>query len=417
MTERLLQYIWQFRYFSSNMLHTTTSQVLQIINPGSYNTNQGPDFLNAKIKVDGTIWAGSIELHIRTSEWLAHKHSQDSNYNNVILHVVWMNDIELQLPFPALELQHIVPKLLLDKFNTLMQGSKIIPCENQVSNIEPIHLLAWKTSLLSERLQSKTKQVESFLKQNKMNWEETCWWMLARNFGATVNSDAFEKIAQSIPVNLLVKHRHQFIQLEAMLMGQAGLLEKTFTDDYPVMLQKEFIFLKHKYKLKNPHAPLYFLRMRPANFPTIRLSQLAGIVYNNEHLFSKISEATSITAIENILSVTANDYWHYHYLFDEPATFKIKNTGKQITRNIMINTVVPMIHAYGQVHNNEKYINKAIQWLTELPAEQNKITAAFKNIGIENKSAYDSQALIQLKHFYCDQKQCLQCAIGNSILK
>lgn len=417
MTERLLQYIWQFRYFSSSMLHTTTRQVLQIINPGTYNTNQGPDFLNAKIKVDGTIWAGSVELHIRTSEWLVHKHSQDSNYNNVILHVVWINDMEPQLPFPALELQHIVPKLLLDKYNNLMHGTKLIPCENQLRNIESINLLAWKTRLLSERLQTKTIQVENFLKLNKMNWEETCWWMLARNLGAKVNSDAFEKIARSIPLNLLGKHRHQFIQLEAILMGQAGLLNKPFEEDYPAMLQKEFIFLQHKYKLKNPHAPLYLLRMRPANFPTIRLSQLANLIYNNDHLFSKFSEATGISSIEKILSVSANDYWHYHYLFDVPTSFKIKNTGKHMIRNIMINTVVPMIHAYGQVYNNEKYINKAIQWLTDLPAEENNITAAFKKMGIDNKSAYDSQALIQLKHFYCDQKRCLQCAIGNSILK
>lgn len=200
-------------------------------------------------------------------------------------------------------------------------------------------------------------------------------------------------------------------------MGQAGLLNKPFEEDYPAMLQKEFIFLQHKYKLKNPHAPLYLLRMRPANFPTIRLSQLANLIYNNDHLFSKFSEATGISSIEKILSVSANDYWHYHYLFDEPTSFKIKNTGKHMIRNIMINTVVPMIHAYGQVYNNEKYINKAIQWLTDLPAEENNITAAFKKMGIDNKSAYDSQALIQLKHFYCDQKRCLQCAIGNSILK
>jgi hypothetical protein len=241
--------------------------------------------------------------------------------------------------------------------------------------------------------------------------------MLSRNFGSTINSDAFEKMALSIPFNVLAKHKHQIHQLEALLLGQAGLLDKVFKDDYPQMLQKEHRFLQMKYKLEKIHAPVYFLRMRPANFPTIRLAQLAGLLHQSRHMFSSVKEMTRFKNVEDLFSVTANDYWHYHYVFDEATGFKKKATGKQMTRNIMINTVVPVLYAYGYFNNIEMYKIKALNWMGQASAEKNSITKGFEILGLENKNAYDSQALIQLKKEYCDQKQCLQCAIGNNILK
>ena len=417
MTERLLQYIWQFQYFNNSSLQTTDTQPVQVINPGIYNTNQGPDFLNAKIKIDDTIWAGSVELHIHTSDWQEHNHSKDKNYSNVILHVVWNDDVDLKLSFPTLELKNIVPKLLLKKYEELMQDTQFIPCEKQLHRIEPLLMISWKERLLIERLQQKTIYIERLLDKAKMHWEEIFWWMLARNFGIKVNSDAFEKIAQSISINILSKHKAQLIQLEALLMGQSGLLENEFKEDYPVMLQKEYRFLQQKYKLKQVHAPLYFLRMRPANFPTIRLAQLASLIWQSEHLFSQIKETVDFHKVEKLFSVTANDYWHYHYVFDETSSFKKKTLGKQMINNILINTVVAVLYAYGYFNNNESYKNKALHWMANIISEKNSITEGFQSLGVENKTACDSQALIQLKNEYCDHKRCLQCAIGNKILK
>lgn len=417
MTERLLQYIWQFQYFNKSNLQTTEGQALQVIQAGTYNTNQGPDFLNANIRIGNTTWAGSVELHLHTSEWREHKHSSDKNYSNVILHVVWKDDIDLKLPFPTLELQNLVSKLLLNKYEQLMNGKTFIACENQLTEIEPLLLISWKERLMIERLQHKAIYIKQLLEFNKSNWEETFWWMLARNFGLTINSDAFENIAKTIPTTILAKHKQQLIQLEALLMGQGGLLDEAFSEDYPILLQKEYRFLQKKYGLKKVHSRLYFLRMRPANFPTIRLAQLASLIGQSQHLFSGIIEAIDFREVEKLFSVTANDYWHYHYNFELPGTYKEKRLGKQMINNILINTVVPMLYSYGYFHNNEKYKTKALLWMESISAEKNNVTQKFNSIGLENKTAFDSQALIQLKYEYCDQKRCLQCVIGNKILK
>lgn len=417
MTERLLQFIWQFRYYNNNGLTCTNGQVIQVINPGTFNTNQGPDFLNAKIRVGETLWAGHVELHTRSCDWVKHRHSNDSNYKNVILHVVWIHDIALNLPFPTVELQHAVPKILLEKYEGLMRGNSFIPCEQQMAPLPVTSMVSWKTRLLAERLQTKSTHISSLLQLNNMHWEETCWWLLARNFGSMVNSDPFEKMARSIPFNLVARHSSNLTQLEAMLMGQAGLLSGTFTNEYPKMLQHEFRFLQQKYRLVDPHAAIYFLRMRPANFPTIRLSQLANLMHVNKQLFSTFLEAESIETIEKLLMVSASAYWQTHYIFDEPGHFKQKNTGKQMARNILINTVIPLLFTYGQVHKNDMIISKCMQWLDGLPAEKNSIVRGFEKLGIENRSAYDSQALLQLKLQYCTHKRCLQCSIGNAILK
>lgn len=417
MTERLLQYIWQYQHFNTCNLQTTQAQPLQVIKPGLYNTNQGPDFLNAKIKMEDTTWAGSIELHINSSDWKLHNHSNDPNYNNVILHVVWNDDIDLGLPFQTLELQSKVSKLLLVKYGELMEERRFIPCEDHFSEVSDIIHSKWKESLLIERLQHKTVFIGQFLKKNNQHWEETFWWMLARNFGIHINSDAFEKMAQSISMNILSKHKNQLLQLEALLLGQAGLLNKIFEEDYPVMLQKEYRFLQKKYGLKKIHCQLYFLRMRPANFPTIRIAQLAALINQRQQLFSSIKEMTDFTGAEKLFNVTANDYWHYHYVLDEAGTFKEKTLGKQMIRNIMINTVLPMQYAYGYFNNQEIFKRRALQWMEQVSPEKNNITIQFEALGAANKTAFDSQALIQLKNEYCDHKRCLECAVGNAILR
>jgi len=277
--------------------------------------------------------------------------------------------------------------------------------------------MAWKERLLAERLTRKSKLVFQFLEENNFHWEETFWWMLARNFGMKVNTEAFEAIARSIPINVLGKQKQQVIQLEALLLGQSGLLNTKFREDYPKMLQREFSFLRRKHGLRPVHIPIHFLRMRPGNFPTIRLAQLAALIQGSAHLFSKILEMESVSEVKKLFDVTANDYWHYHYILDEVSTFKKKMTGKDMIENLIINTVVPMLFTYGLYHKEENYKARAVKWLESISAESNSTTRGFIQLGVSNKTSFDSQALLELKSQYCDQRHCLKCAVGNAILK
>jgi hypothetical protein len=421
MKEKLLQYIWQFQYFNKNALTTTDGQTVQIIHQGTYNTNQGADFSDAKIKISNTIWAGNIELHIHSSDWNLHEHSSDKNYSNVILHVVWEHDKEIKdiggNTLPTLQLQDRVSKILLIKYQDLMTASSFIPCERHTHGINPLTLISWKQRLLAERLENKSAVVYSFLKRNKYHWEETFWWLIARNFGVQINSEAFEKIARSLPLTILAKHKNKVQVLEALLLGQAGLLEKKFIEYYPQMLQKEYRFYKTKYKLEAPQIQLFFLRMRPANFPTLRLAQLAMLISKSTHLFSRIKESTAVQEVRKLLDVTANDYWHYHYVFDETSAFKKKKLGLQMVDNILINTIVPVLFAFGLHHNEQVYKDRAIAWLEEISTEKNNITKGFEALKFTSKSSFDSQSYIQLKNEYCNKKRCLECAIGNALLK
>jgi hypothetical protein len=417
MTERLLQFIWQFQYFNKSELTTLAGETLQVIFPGQHNTNQGPDFSDAKIRIGSTTWAGNIELHFKTSDWEKHNHHKDENYNNVILHVVWENDNTQPDAVSVLELKERVSKILLHHYETLMNSTGFISCENSIHSVRDITWKSWKERLLAERLMRKAKTVEVFLQQSNYHWEETFWWLLARNFGMKVNIDAFEEIARSIPLHILAKHKNQIHQLEALLLGQAGLLNQEFAEDYPEMLQKEYEFYKKKYDLRPCNVTVFFLRMRPGNFPTIRLAQLAMLIYESAHLFSKIKEEKSVNKIKKWFHVTANDYWHYHYRFEESSGFRKKKLGSSMIDNIIINTIVPVLFAYGSYHNKEKYKQKALQWLEEISAETNSITKSFQKLKIESENAFDSQALIELKNEYCSKKRCLDCSVGNFLLK
>ena len=418
MNERLLQFIWQFRYFGRQQLQLAGGESFEIIHPGRFNTNQGPDFLEAKIRIGKTLWAGHVELHLKTSDWYKHAHQYDRNYDNVILHVVWQNDMPYKAnSIPVFELSDRVPKLLLLHYENWMNSQSRIPCGRQASQVEELIWMAWKERLLVERMQRKSAIIFSYLLENRQHWDETCWWLLARNFGMVVNTDAFEAIARSIPLTLLAKHKNQLHQLEAILIGQAGLLNDKFHSHYPTMLQKEYQFLKAKYSLRPIHGPVHFLRMRPSAFPTVRLAQLAMLVHTSAHLFSTIRETTSLTELKKMFSVTANDFWHYHYNFSESAAYKPKNLGYQMIDNIIINTVAPLLFAYGHLHKEHQYMERAMQWLRELASEKNTITFGFSQLCIANKNAFDSQALKELKTNYCDKKRCLDCAIGNALIK
>lgn len=416
MNERLLQYIWQFQCFHHSALLTEEGELLRVIHPGNFNSNQGPDFLNARIVIGSATWAGSVEIHIYSSGWRDHQHSKDKNYENVILHVVWQHDADLQLPFQTLVLENRISKLLLNKYTELMQAPGFIPCEKSIGSVDRMTWTSWKDRLLAERMQARTETVFAFLKENNNHWEESCWWLIAKNFGQRLNSEAFLAIARSIPLKVLAKHKNQLLQLEAILFGQAGLLEQPFAENYPKLLQREYRLLKRKYGLKPISISLLFMRMRPSAFPSVRLAQLAMLIHNKEHLFSLLRKADTIHELKDILDITANDYWHYHYLFDEMSVYKKKNLGRQMSENIIINTIVPLVFAYGVYNSDEHIKDKAIQWLEKTGAEKNAVIKGFEYAGISNSNAFDSQALLQLKNEYCLKKRCLECAIGNRIL-
>jgi hypothetical protein len=416
MTEKLLHYIWQSGYFNQSHLVTQAGETVRIISKGTLNKNQGPDFLSAMVSIGDTVLAGSVELHIKTSDWEKHNHSIDDNYRNVILHVVYEHDRTLDHSIPVLELQPHIPALLLTRYEMLMNAPDSIACGNDIAGINGLVWTSWKERVLVERLTRKSENIYALLKESNGHWEEVLWWLLAKNFGIKVNADAFENIARSLPLRLLVKHKHSIHQVEALLFGQANLLSVSFNEDYPRLLQREYLFLKKKYGLSPAFAAIHFLRMRPANFPTVRLAQLAMVINHSTHLFSKIMEEDSISAIRKLLDVTANDYWHYHYRFDEICSFKPKKTGTMIIDNIIINTIVPIVFAHGLYHGNEYARSKALRWLQELSIEDNRITALFRNLSANAESAFDSQALVELKNEYCDRKRCLECAVGAALL-
>ncbi len=416
MTERLLQYIWQFQHFNSSELRTTTEEPLLILQPGLFNHNQGPDFLDARIRSGDTVWAGHVEIHIRTSDWNRHGHTGDKHYSNVILHVVWENDLPIS-DLPVLELNGRVAGWLLSRYEELMAAQSFIPCGSSIGTINPLVVIAFQGRLLAERLERRAAYIRDCLAQNQQHWEETCWWLLAKNFGCRLNEDAFEAVARSLPVRLLARHKGQIHQLEALLFGQAGLLDSNFAEDYPALLRREYEYLQKKYALAPIHHRFHFLRMRPVNFPTVRLAQLAALINRSTGMFSEMMSAESIKELYRILDCEANDYWHYHFRFDEPGNYQPKRLGKSMLDTLIINTAAPLLFAYGLHHDNDSQQARAIHWLEELAAEKNKITSSFRKLGVAARHAADSQGLLELKAHYCDKKKCLDCAIGAALLK
>lgn len=417
MQERLLQFIWQFRYFNHNQLLLTNGVKLELLHPGTLNHNQGPDFQQATLRIDGILWVGQVELHIRSSDWFAHAHHHDAFYRNVILHVVWEDDIgNPDDPIPVLTLQDRVPKFLLFQYEEWMRSRQFIPCQKQLHAVNSLVFTSWKERMMIERLQRKTAMVFSFLENTRHHWEETCWWLLARNFGIKVNADAFEALARSLPNNIVQRHRKQLVQLEALLLGQANLLSNDFLSSYPSLLKREYEFYRTKYGLRGIPTPVFFLRMRPPAFPTVRLAQLAMLLHVTEHLFQQILETEKMDQLRVLLNVTASPFWDDHYTLEDKAPTKPKHIGEQFTDNLLMNTVIPLLFAYGCWKRDQVYKDRAIEWLQQLPAEQNKVINSFRLMGVPCENAFESQALLELKTQYCDRKRCLDCAAGNSLI-
>jgi hypothetical protein len=424
MNEAFLHYIWQFQYFDKRDLLTTEGEQLEVFRQGIWNTDAGPDFFNAKIKIDSIEWAGSIEIHIKSSEWLEHHHDQDNAYENVILHVVWKDDKPVKRRdgsrIPTLQIGQRVNQNLLSQYRKLVESSFVIPCGKILSTVNEITKLSMLDKVLIERLELKSQTVSEAKKRNNNDWEETAYEILARNFGFKVNTDPFYLLSQSLPYKILLKHADHPIQVEALLFGVAGFLEGGLKDEYFTQLQKEFKVLSTKYKLEdkklNP-AQWRFLRLRPANFPTIRIAQFSSLIATNKNLFSKFIEVQSYVGLLKIFDIDQSDYWRKHYRFGKKSKSEVNDFGQLSKDNLIINSVIPLLVAYGIERGEQMYIDRAQEILQQMPAEANKITRVWNELEWNVKTAFDSQGLIQLYNNYCMERNCLNCSIGISVLR
>ncbi len=422
MTEEFLHYIWKFRNYDFLNLKAVTGEVVEVISPGSHNRDSGPDFFNARIRIGDTLWAGNVEIHIKASDWNRHVHEQDRAYDNIILHVVheadeWIRDHSGNLFF-TLELNGRIDAEQYHKYLRLRCSNDWIACGSHIVTINKIVLESWLERLLVSRLERKTEEVKEIWKQSMHNWEESFYIYLARNFGFHVNSLPFELLARSIPYTTICRYRNNLFQLEALLFGQAGFLEDYFEESYPQRLQSEYQFLAHKHDLKSLDKRIWkFMRMRPANFPSLRIAQFASLMSTAEHLFSYVLETQKLEELKPRLNAGTSPYWHRHYHFGKKSPMGKKALGEESLHNMLINTVSPFLFAYGKEKGEEETAERALQYLNQLPAENNEIIRQWKKLGLKVKGAGRSQALLELKNRYCSIKKCLDCGVGRSLLK
>ena len=422
MTEDFLHYIWQFKRFNVKNLLSTEGFKISISKTGERNTDAGPDFYNALINIGDTKWAGNVEIHINASDWLLHNHQLDKAYDNVILHVVYNNDKPIYRSngekIPTLVINGLYDEDIYKKYLSFLSNKLWIPCLNLFKQADKFIIYTWLSRLFAERAERKANQIIQTLNINQNNIEEAFYYQLARNFGFDVNAVPFEMLAKSLPLLILAKHRHDLFQIEALLFGQAGFLNKTFVDEYPNTLKKEYNFLKIKYSLTPIDNSLWkFLRLRPSNFPTIRIAQFAELIHKSTGLLSKIIESTTTETIFNHFEFNCSDYWKNHYIFDKSAINKEKVFGETAKSLILINTIVPFLFVFGILKNDEIYKEKAIVFMENTRPEQNTIIKKWIKTGIEVNNAAQTQALIELKKNYCNSFKCLQCSIGNQLLK
>ncbi len=411
-------------------MQTTDGQEVEVIDPGLHNRNSGPDFFNAKVKINGTLWVGNVEIHDKSSDWYQHGHQQDEHYNNVVLHVVGVADREVQM-----QSGHFVPQMVLtippsvhDNYEELLRTDAYPPCYRIIPNLTRLTIHAWMAALQTERLEQKTIAIQERVKEAGGSWEDAYFQTMARNYGFGINGDAFEEWARHIPLQAVGKHRDDLFQIEAIFMGQAGLLElntipaqyqqQALNEGYFAKLRNEYQYLAHKFSLTPMNAQLWrFLRLRPQNFPHIRIAQLANLYYQRKATLSALIDCQDMPAMAAMLRTQVTPYWETHYTFGSESFRNAKHLSPFSINLLMINTCVPMLFAYGRHSMKETLCDRAFDILEQLKAENNHIIRMWKECGLDVKSAGDSQALIQLKKEYCDKKECLRCRIGYEYLK
>ena len=417
--EEILYYIWKFRLFQKD-LKTTDGLPIEVIDVGILNTNGGPDFFNAKLKIGDEMWAGNIEIHRSSDEWVKHNHHTNKTYNSVILHVVEKANYkvfnEKGQSIPQCELTY--PAHIKENYQFLIHSDIDIPCCNYIGSMSSFHLNSWMNALLIERLERKANHIQELLTKFENSWEDVFYILLSRNFGFGLNSDSFERLALSLPLKFIQKQGDNLIQIEALLFGQSGMLDNLkIGDEYFGLLKKEYEFLKNKYELKPLESYIFKnMRVRPTAFPQIRLAQLAALLHSSHGLFSKVTGCDDLGRIRLMFHVNASEYWQTHYSFGTATERKSKYLGDASLDILLINTVAPMLFIYGKIIDSERHCERALRFLEELKPERNSITKRFEKLKMPLKNAADSQAMIQLKREYCELRKCLFCRIGHQLL-
>lgn len=419
--EEFLHYIWENKLFYNDNCQTTSKESFIILHVGTRNSNSGPDFFNAKIKIEETIWAGNVEIHKKSSDWKKHKHQTDDAYKNIILHIVQEDDSPVvdvnNNPIPTWILQY--PEHLQNNYQNLLDAKTWIACQNQFHKIDPIILQLGFNRLMIDRLEEKTDEIREKLTLNNNDWNETFYQVLARMFGFKVNAVPFELLSKSLPLAILAKHKNNIFQLEALLFGNSGLLnQQLLGDDYFLALREEYAFLYKKYKLKGIESHLWkFMRLRPGNFPSIRISQFAALIYRSNALFSKIIEIEDLGQLKELLKARASEYWNSHYNFNKISKQnRKKELGENSINTLIINVIVPFLFVFGEIQNKHFLKNRALEFLEQLPPDKNSIIYKWAELGIVCKSAFETQSLLQLKNKFCEKKKCLNCQIGIKLI-
>lgn len=423
MEEAFLHFIWKFQQFNSRELKTDSGQVITVLHPGFKNSDAGPDFNGAKVRIGEITWNGNVEIHVHAKDWNRHNHQHDKAYDNVILHVVWKNDTtvlrEDNTTIPAFELQHVVDEKLINKYHQLFEPGYDILCSRFLDHVKSITRYSMMDKALAQRLEEKSAKIFREIAFTGNDWEEIAWRMLCQNFGFKTNAFPFFELGKSLPLKVVKKESENLKTVEALLFGQAGFLEEDLEDEYFMELKREYNFKRTKYSLERnlDKHQWKFLRMRPANFPTIRIAQLAALITQQSNLFSFFMDYTSISDLKKNLEVVQSNYWINHYNFGSPAKTQSGKLGISSIENILINTVAPLLFAYG-VHKDQRELKeKSMELLASIKPEINSITKKWIENGIGVKSAFDSQALIEIYNAYCLKKRCLNCAIGTEIIR
>ena len=420
MNEELLHYLWSYKLMNKKLETTNGSEVI-IHSPGQRNYDAGPDFFNAIIEIDSIKWAGNIEIHVDASDWFKHKHDNDNTYDNILAHVVYNNDISVTRKngdiIPSIELKSQIQKQIFNQYSKLVLSISDISCGNELKNIIPITRIQWFEKLAFDRLQNKTQNFQDLLYASNGNFLEVAMQKIARSFGYSVNADAMEQLAKSIGHRIILKHSTNRFQLEALFFGASGLLNNIQNEKYPIMIKAEYEYLKSKYSIQESTNKIWkFMRMRPANFPTIRISQMAGVLHNISGDITQLFDVDNINKLRILLSSNASKYWNTHYKFGNEVRSQVKTLGPTTIDVIILNTIIPLIFFYGKISGKQSYIDKVIKWISEIKAEDNKITRRFKSFGIKTTNATDSQGLIELYSSYCLEKQCLKCMFGKKLI-
>lgn len=423
MKEEFLHFIWQYKLFDVNNLKSELNETIQVVKAGLRNTNAGPDFLNAQLKINDQLWVGNIEIHINSSDWYAHKHEQDKNYDAVILHIVWQHDSEVFMknnhPIPTLNLKNVVDESLLKNYQKLFSKQPCwIPCEKQITTIDSFLMGNWLERLYLERLENKSVLIKELLARSNNDYEAVLFQLLAKNFGLKINGDAFLQLVQSFSFSTLRKVCFNEQELSALLFGQGGFLEKDVENEYFIQLKKEYDYLKYKHNLEPIANNLFqFFRMRPTNFPTIRIAQLVALFHKHQNLFSKLMQLNIIEDFYKLFSVEVNDFWKEHYTFETESKKTLKKLTKSFVDLLLINTIIPLQFVYKQSKGEEVNEEDFFKLIKQIKPEKNSIIDKFSDLKIGVNNAFDSQALLELKNNYCTEKHCLQCAIGNHLLR